>query len=78
MQKYKTKIELFISSKVKEFRLKNNMSQAELAHKLNLSSGFIGKVESTKSKSKYNLNHLNSLAKIFNCSIKDFFPDKHL
>jgi hypothetical protein len=27
---------------------------------------------------KYNLNHLNKIAGIRNCSIKDFFPDQPL
>ena len=42
---------------------------------LDLSIGFIGDVESTKSRAKYNLNHINKLAEIFECSPREFLPD---
>ena len=72
----KSDIEAFVINKVKEMRERNNLAQSELAVKLNVSNGFIGQVESPKSPTKYNLNHLNKLAVIFNCSVKDFMPDK--
>lgn len=75
MGKKKTEIESYIIGKVKEKRIIKGFTQAELAFKLGVSSGFIGKVESVHSTSKYNLNHLNNLAKIFQCSIKNFLPD---
>lgn len=71
----KTDIEAYVISKVKEMREKHKLSQSELAVRLDVSNGFIGQAESSKSPTKYNLNHLNSLAIIFNCSIKDFMPD---
>ena len=52
------------------------LSQSELAVKLDVSNGFIGQAESSRSPTKYNLNHLNRLAVIFGCSLKDFMPDK--
>lgn len=70
-----TNIELFVIKIAKELRIQNNLSQAELAFKLDLTAGFIGKVESTKSNNKYNLNHINKLSKIFNVSPKYFLPD---
>lgn len=76
MHKSKTKIELFTSNQVKYYRVKNKLSQAELAFKIGVSTGFIGKVESQKSNSKYNLNHLNSLSKAFGCSPKEFLPNE--
>jgi len=72
---HKSEIELFVINKVREMRIKLNISQADLAHKLDLSVGFIGHVESLKHRAKYNLNHINKLAKIFNCSFQDFFPE---
>lgn len=71
----KSDIEAYVINKVKEKRLEHNLSQSELAVELNVSNGFIGQVESSKSPTKYNLNHLNQLAIIFNCSVKDFVPD---
>ncbi len=74
----KSNIELFVIEKVKEFRINKGISQADLACKLGVSYGFIGKIESPKYPTKYNLNHINKLAEIFNCSPKDFLPDKNL
>lgn len=74
----KTEIENFVIDKVKEYRISLKMSQSDLAFKLNVSPGFIGKVESRKSPTKYNLNHINLLAEIFNCSPKDFLPENKI
>jgi transcriptional regulator with XRE-family HTH domain len=71
-----TDIEQYVVDKVKEYRLKANMSQADLAAHLNVSYGFIGQVENPRERTKYNLKHLNALATIFNCSPKDFLPQK--
>ena len=73
-----TKIEQFVIEKVKQFRLKVGISQAELAFRIDVSSGFIGKVESYKYPTKYNLNHLNKFAEVFNCSPKEFLPENTL
>lgn len=72
----KTDIEAYVINKVKEKREELNLSQSELAVRLDVSNGFIGQVESSKSPSKYNLNHLNQLAIIFKCSVKDFMPNE--
>ncbi len=74
----KTAIETFVIEKVKELRIREGLSQAALADCLNLSKGFIGDVENPKSRAKYNLNHLNEIAKILNCSIGDFLPEQPL
>lgn len=73
---YKTEIEAFVINKVKERREALNITQTQLAVELDVSDGFIGQVESSRSRSKYNLNHLNKLALILKCSLKDFMPDK--
>ena len=74
----KSEIELFVINKVREMRIKSNISQAELALKLDLSVGFIGHIESPYHRAKYNLNHINKLAKIFDCPFQDFFPETPL
>lgn len=45
---------------------------------LDVSFGFIGNIENPKYSAKYNLNHINKLAFIFECSPKDFLPLKAL
>jgi transcriptional regulator with XRE-family HTH domain len=71
-------IEQYVVDVVKKLRIEKGYSQKELAYQLDMSLGFIGDVENPKYRAKYNLNHLNELAKIFECSPKDFFPEKAL
>lgn len=71
----KSEIDLYVISKVKEYRLKADISQAKLATELDKSLSFIGAIESPRYRAKYNIQHLNQLAKLFGCSIKDFFPE---
>jgi len=73
-----TAIEKYVIEVVKQKRIEKGYSQKELAYQLDLSLGFIGDVENPKYRAKYNLNHINELAKIFDCSPKDFLPDKAL
>jgi transcriptional regulator with XRE-family HTH domain len=70
----KSKIELFVIEKAKGLREKAKISQSELAFKIGVSNGFVGQVESSKFPAKYSLDHIDKLAKIFNCSPKDFMP----
>ncbi|MGN6602444.1 MAG: helix-turn-helix domain-containing protein [Ginsengibacter sp.] len=74
----KSKIDQYVINQVKGKRLESNLSQADLAYELGMSVGFIGKVESTKYSSHYNLKHLNELARILKCSPQDFLPKKPL
>ncbi len=71
-----SQIEQFVIDAVRQQRLKKGISQKQLAFMLDLSVGFIGDVESPKSRAKYNLNHINKLAEILDCSPKDFLPDE--
>ncbi len=71
-------IEKFVIDKVRQRRTELNISQASLAQMMEVSEGFIGNVESSNYPEKYNLRHLNELAKILKCSPKDFMPEKPL
>lgn len=72
----KAKIDLYVIERVKEMRIEKNFSQAALAYELGMSVGFIGKVESSKYTTHYNIKHLNDLARILKCSPQDFLPRK--
>jgi len=74
----KSKIDQYVIDRVKEKRLEKNFSQADLAYELEMSVGFIGKVESSKYRTHYNLKHVNDLARILKCSPQDFLPKKPL
>ncbi|MFC4213356.1 helix-turn-helix domain-containing protein [Pedobacter lithocola] len=69
-------IEQYVIDKVREKRIKAGLTQAVLSVAMDLNPRFVGSVERAKTDDKYNINHLNKLAIIFECSIKDFFPDK--
>jgi transcriptional regulator with XRE-family HTH domain len=68
-------IDQYVIDRVRERRIELNMSQEDLAAALDCTRGFIGNVENPKYKDKYNLDHLNRLAKILKCSPKDFLPE---
>lgn len=72
----KTHIEQFVINKIKEIRIVKGFSQEDIASILDTSRGFIGQIESQNYSSKYNINHLNTLAIELGVSIKDFFPEK--
>ena len=72
----KSKIDWFIINQVRDMRIERNLTQTHIAVHLGKSIGFVGQVESPKSKSKYNVEHINALAKLFKCSPKDFWPEK--
>lgn len=78
MENNLTEIEKYIIQRVKEIRKANNLTQEQLSLKLDKGVGFIGDIESSSKNAKYNIKHLNETAKIFNCSPKDFWPDKTL
>lgn len=71
-----TQIEQYVIERTKKMREERGISQAELADLMNVSHSFIGQVESSKYRTKYNLNHINQLASILKCSFAEFFPEK--
>jgi transcriptional regulator with XRE-family HTH domain len=71
-------IEQYVIDMVKSKRLEKGYSQKELAYLLEKSIGFIGDIENPHYRAKYNLKHINELAKVFECSPKDFLPEKAL
>lgn len=69
-----TKIDLYVIERVKEKREKAGLRQIDLSQHLGMADSFISNVESKKRRDRYNIGHLNELAKIFNCSPQDFLP----
>jgi len=49
-----------------------------LAFAIGVSTGFIGKIESFRFNSKYNLNHINNISKALDISPKDLLPENYL
>lgn len=73
-----TAIEQYIIDAVRQRRIALGISQEKLSIEMNVSKGFIANVENTKYRAKYNIKHLNELAKILKCSPKDFMPSDAL
>lgn len=73
-----SKIDEFIIAQVRNKRIAMGLTEEDIAVHLNLSTGFIGHIESPSYRAKYNTHHLNELAKLFKCSPKDFWPEKPL
>lgn len=74
----KNKIDWYIISRVKEMRDKAGLGQEDIALHLEVSTGYIGHIESPNFRAKYNTAHINELAKLFKCSPKEFMPEKPL
>ncbi|KAA6342780.1 hypothetical protein EZS27_009510 [termite gut metagenome] len=71
-----TEIESCVIEKVRKMRLERKWSIQALADNINVSKSFVADVENSKRRSKYNLNHINEIAKAFECSIYDLLPEK--
>ncbi|MEQ3219778.1 helix-turn-helix domain-containing protein [Butyricimonas virosa] len=76
MARRKTSLELYAMRIVKDKREAAGISQRQLSMDMNLDMGAVGKVEDENDPAKYNINHLNALARYFNCDLWDFFPDE--
>lgn len=73
-----SEIDKFVIGRVREFREARGMTQMELSLKLGKGVGFIGDIEAPSKMAKYNVGHLNEIAKILKCSPKEFWPEKPL
>jgi transcriptional regulator with XRE-family HTH domain len=71
-------IERYVISKVREIRETKNVTQEELSLSIGKNITFISQIEAPSKKAKYNVVHLNLIAKALDCSPKDFWPEKAL
>lgn len=70
----KSKIDLFVITRIKERRMQKNISQRGLAAILDCSPSFIGQVESEKFDVKYSVHQVFLVAQFFECPPAEFFP----
>lgn len=78
MPKEKSKIQLFVSQKVRELRESNALTQEEFAERINRSRSFVANRENLYSSQAFNMDILNEIAKVFKVSPKHFMPDEGL
>lgn len=62
-----------ISENIKKFRVKNNLTQRELAEKVGISLSYLTKIEATNCNKSFSLHVLFDIADALNVDIKDFF-----
>lgn len=74
----KTPVDLYVIDAIRKERIAQKVSQAMLAYGIGVSKGFIGMAESPKYNIKYNINHINEIAKFLGCSPRDFLPENPL
>jgi len=74
----KSKIDLYVAYRVRELRKERKMTQLTLAVEIGVSHAFVGQVEDPNHKSRYNIMHINMIAKALKCSPKDLLPDEPL
>jgi transcriptional regulator with XRE-family HTH domain len=74
----KAPIDLYVINKVLVLRKQQKLSQAGLAYCIGVSKSFIANVENPKTRAKYNVTHLNEIAKALNCPVGIFFPEQPL
>jgi len=72
------KIERYIILRVKELREEKNITQEQLSLAIGKNITFISQIEAPSKKAKYNIIHLNLIAKVLECSPKDFWPENPL
>lgn len=70
----KSKIELYVSQKVKEYRIARGWSHQYLGDIINLSRTFVANRENSNSDDAFNLDHINALAVAFGCSVWELLP----
>lgn len=73
-----SELDLFVINRVRELRVQRQISQVDLSILLGMSEGVVGKIENPRIRDKYNIRHINLLAKALKCSPKDLLPDKPL
>jgi transcriptional regulator with XRE-family HTH domain len=77
----RSEIDQYIIDRVRDHRKKLNISQEALAYELGFESkSYIGAIESMNPERNecYNCWHLNHIARYFQCSPKDFWPEQAL
>jgi transcriptional regulator with XRE-family HTH domain len=70
-----TKLDMFITEKVREKRRNLGYTPNDISSILGVSSSFINSIEAKKTHEKYNIEHLSKIAFLFGCKISDFLPE---
>lgn len=74
-----TKVDKYVINRVRELRKEKGISQSQLAFEIGMASNsYIAMIESCKYHKKYNVSQLNEIARVLECSPRDFLPEQPL
>lgn len=77
MDVLKTKYQLNVINRIRSLRTAKGISQIKIAHLLDVSSGYIGNVESPRYQHKYTLKQLVELAHCFDVTLDYILTGEH-
>ena len=77
-KKVKTKIQLFVSQRVKELREEKGLTQEQFSEMINCSRSTFAGRENPNTDDAFNLEAINTISRVFNISPKYFIPDTWL
>ena len=69
-------IDQYVIDYVRKLRDDRNVTQEEIANIIGVKQSYVGSIESSKSRAKYNLYHIDKLADHFGISPRLFLPEK--
>lgn len=69
----KSDYQIHVINKLRNLRQERNMSQAQVAMALGISTGQMGNIESPKAAHKYTLEQIHSVCTLHKVSIRDIF-----
>jgi transcriptional regulator with XRE-family HTH domain len=69
-----SQLDWYIINRVKQLRKEKGISQSELSVRMGFSEKLVGSIENPTLKARYNISHLNLLAKALDCSIHELLP----
>ncbi|MFT3981187.1 MAG: helix-turn-helix transcriptional regulator [Ferruginibacter sp.] len=71
-------IDLYLIDKARKLRVDKGISQVSLSIAMGLAEGTVGRIENPRERAKYNIRHINLLAKALKCNPSDLLPTKPL
>jgi transcriptional regulator with XRE-family HTH domain len=72
------KINEYAINVLKKKRFEKNWSQQYLADSINISRSFLRNIEDDRHNAHLNLNLINELSKVFECTPREFLPENPL
>lgn len=73
-----TPLEEYILKVIVEKMKANNFTATDLSLSMNKNAGFISRLLNPKERQRVNMFHVNTIARIFDCKMSDFFPDPYI